>query len=153
MREVTRTKALGALEGMRQIVRREMLARGNYVEDEISNPRLVGALCGGRKHCAVGSLWVGAGVRPRILFGSLELPGVLQSHRKRFLRRRPGLRVAYVALNAAAAEFAKRRHLRISDSPHWAPIEALFEGYYGSYLTKRDLLSIIAAAKRKVKAA
>lgn len=152
MTESTKAKALDALEGMRQIVRREMVITGSYVEDEISNPNLIGAICGGRKHCAIGSLWAGAGIRPTVNEWSVHLPGVGEP-REGFLRHRHGLRLAYDSLNAAAQELADRRGLRLEVT--WeSQAEGLFEGHYDAdRLTKRDLLAVIAAAKRRVKAA
>lgn len=153
MNETTRAKALSALEGMREIVRREMLTTGFYVDEEVSNPRLLGALCGGRKHCAIGSLWVGAGIKAKIdEKGVFSLPGTPEWDRNEFLRRRPGLRVAYEQINLAADDFAEKYGYDLEIPPYRAPVEALFETYYENDLTKQDLLKIISAAKRKVKA-
>ena len=154
--EATKAKALAALEGMRQIVRREMLITGTYVDDEVSNPSLTGAICGGRKHCAIGSLWAGGGVKPDITihprwgWESISLPGVSQEQRPEFLRHRPGLRLAYDSLNAAAEAFATKHDLDLEAGSFDAAIEGLFEGHYGDRLTKRDLLAIVSAAKRTV---
>ncbi len=154
MHESTREKALSALDGMREIVRREMLVQGEYVEQYVSEPKFTNALCGGRKHCAIGSLWVGGGVRyERDDFGDVSLPGVLEGFRDDFLRPRHGLRAAYDALNTAAWAFADRHGLDLAEMEHDAAIEALFEGWYGNGLTKRDLLAVIAAAKRIVRKA
>ena len=156
MTESTRSKALAALDGMREIVRREMLITGTYVQASVSNPNLTGAICGGRKHCAIGALWVGGGVKPVWGGRCYPLPGADQDERVDFLRHRAGLRLAYDCLNAAAEDFIDRDDEgRLSlDRYFSAPIEALFEGNYDDGdLTKRDLLRIIAAAKRKVKAA
>lgn len=152
MNERTRAKALDALEGMRQIVRREMLVRGKYVEDQVSNPRLAGAICGGRKHCAMGSLWAGAGVTlVRDEYNDLDLPGISEPERENFTRHRPWLRLALTSLNDAAQQFADKRGLLIPLT--WQDsIEGLFETQWERALTKRDLLAVIAAAKRKVKA-
>lgn len=152
MNTKTKESALDALEGMRQIVRREMLIAGCYIDDEISNARLARseAICGGRKHCAIGSLWAGYGVKPKWRNGYLYLAGVERDIRNRFTKTRPGLRVALDALNAAANQFAEKNGIRIygiyNDS-----IEDLFEGHYGNKLTKRDLLNIISTAKRNIK--
>lgn len=153
MNETTRAKAIAALEGMREIVRREMLTQGIYVDPEVSNPRLVGAICGGRKHCAIGSLWVGGGIKATKEKYGIALPGTAADERPDFLRHRPGLRAAYDSLNLAAEEFATKHELDLSVNGYKASIESLFEEYYGEELTKRDLLKIISAAKRKVKEA
>lgn len=150
--EATRAKALSALEGMRGIVRREMCHPGAYVEADVSNPVLAakGAICGGRKHCAVGSLWVGGGIRPKVdEYGDLVLPGVYEEERRDFLIHRPGLRLAYDSLNNEAQAFINGHDVEPNEI-FSAPIEALFEAEYNNGLTKRDLLSIIAAAKRRV---
>lgn len=153
MNETTRAKALDALEGMRQIVRNKMLITGAYVDEKVSNPRLLGALCGGRKHCAIGSLWAGAGIKAKISDGSaFFLPGTPEWDRKEFLRRRPGLKVAYEQINLAADDFAEKNGYDLEISSYGAPLEALFETHYENDLTKQDLLKIISAAKRKVKA-
>lgn len=150
--EKVRAGAISALDGMRSIVRAEMLTQGEYVENEISNPRRVASLCGGRKHCAVGSLWVGGGIRPKITPGGLiYLPGAEGYLRKDFLRRRPALRTAYNALNEAARDFAEKHDIVLTSFDNG--IEGLFENHYGEELTKRDLLAVIAAAKRKVRRA
>lgn len=149
--EATRAKALKALDGMREIVRAEMLTAGTYVSSYISNPNRLGSICGGRKHCAIGSLWAGYGVK-RGKYG--DMAGTDQDVRAHFLRPRHGLRLAYDALNQAAQEFVTK-HDGISPREDFvAPLEALFEGSWDDGdLTKRDLLGIIAAAKRKVRAA
>lgn len=150
MTNITKNQAIKALEGMRTIVHHEMLMRGAYVDNEISNPRLKGAICGGRKHCAIGSLWVGAGVKPQILPHGIDLPGTGSEERDEFLRPRHGLRLAYDKLNEAARGFAKDNMIKLRGGEFDADIEQLFEGHYGSTLTKRDMLKIISAAKRKV---
>lgn len=150
--ERVRERAISALDGMRSIVRAEMLTQGEYIESEISNPRRLASLCGGRKHCAVGSLWVGGGIRPHVTpGGAVHLPGTSSWEREAFLRRRPALRVAYNALNEAARDFADSHDIALHGFDNG--IEGLFENFYGEELTKRDLLAVIAAAKRKVRAA
>lgn len=150
--EATRKQALKALDGMREIVRAEMLIRGEYVEEGISNPARANSLCGGRRHCAVGSLWTGAGVKLRKKGPFVCLPGVNQHERGDFLLKRHGLRTAYIALNSAAKKFAEKHHIRLDHSSFAAPIEALFEGNYGNHaFEKRELLQVIAAAKREVR--
>lgn len=151
--ESTKVKAIAALEGMRQIVRREMVVAGRYVEDDVSNPRLTKAICGGRKHCAIGSLWAGGGIKARVEDWGHDLPGADQDERDEFLRHRPALRLAYDSLNAAAETFIAGHGELELDTFFSAPVEALFEGSYGDgdgALTKRDLLAIIATAKRNV---
>jgi hypothetical protein len=156
--QATKDKAIQALDGMREIVRHEMLTTGTYIEEEISNPRLAksGAICGGHKHCAIGSLWVGAGIKPVKQDTCNFLPGADEVSRPNFLKHRPGLKLAYNALNEAASDFMENKEIWPGPARTFdAAIERLFEGCWddGETLTKRDLLGIIAAAKRKVKAA
>ncbi len=152
-----REDALAALDGMARIVRRERLIRGDYVSDDF-DPALSGAVCQGLRYCAVGSLWAGAGIKARCYEMNdyeawFELPGVGQYERSEFLRRRPGLRVAFAALNDAASRFIKR-HPDIE--PDWyydAPVEALFETEGDQKVGRPELLRIIASAKRQLKQA
>lgn len=148
----TQESALNALEGMRQIVRREMITTGCYIDEDISSPQLArsGAICGGRKHCAIGSLWAGYGIKPFKRSGFVQLPGVHRDTRKRFTKTRPGLRLALNALNAAATEFADKNNISVYNAFD-DNIENLFEGHYGDKLSKRDLLGIISKAKRSIK--
>ena len=148
----TKEGALRALDGMREVVRREMLTQGTYVSEEGLNPRLAGAICGGRRHCAIGSLWVGAGVKHRVVKGAVTLPGVGEEDRPRFLRRHPALKLAYDALNRVAQRWTDEHEVDLDGAFH-APIEDLFESQWGYVLTKRDLLRIISNAKRIVRAA
>src|SRR3954470_14749062 len=74
---VTKRQALKALAGMQEIVEHDMLIHGEYatgvVDDELAAE---GAICGGRKYCAVGALWVGGGVSMRNDGWGYKLPGV-----------------------------------------------------------------------------
>lgn len=157
--QLTKDRALRALDGMAEIVRREMLISGTYVEDEVSRPDLAakGTICGGRKHCAIGSFLVGGGVKPVIEtlgWGTyVELPGSKEDERAAFFRHRPGLRLGYDALNQAARAFAERNGFEI-EWTFGSDLEGLFEhNWKRGRLTKRDLLKVIAAARRIVKAA
>lgn len=161
----TRDEALAALDGMRDVVKNEMLTHGTYVSSEIENHVLAaaGAVCGGHKACAVGSLWLGGGVRMKSLFGGAVLPGVEEEERRSFLRNRDGLRVAYHALNDAAERFMARhpevKKRGTSYRVFEAPVESLFEEHQvqqanGRYrdVGRQELLPIITAAKRIVNA-
>lgn len=154
--EKIRDKALDTLTGMSQIVKNEMLIRGEYVTP-VRNRKLAdeGAICGGRKACAIGSLWIAAGVKvePQGALGA-RLPGIYDSQRPGFLRRRPGLRLAYEALNEAAEEYAVEHNkvATIKRSHFDSPIEALFESR-AAKIGRPELLSLINVAKRKVRAA
>jgi hypothetical protein len=156
----TRAKALDALNGMAQIVKNEMLVRNQYATAHVVNPELAGSLCGGYKYCAIGSLWVGYGVK---VDGARRgvLPGVQDYERGEFFRTRPGLSLAYDALNASADTFIERHGvdldaacIEIDFGGFSSSLEALFEGDGGGDVVDRKaLLGIINSAKRKVRAA
>lgn len=157
----TRQSALNALAGMEQIVDAEMLIHGEYATDVIVNSKLFesGAICGGRQYCAVGSLWVGGGIKYDRRLG---LPGVAPYQRDAFLAHRPGLRLAYEALNEAAQGWARRtRRLgefvndtRDPDEVAKITIEDVFEHDYTDRdkIGRRDMLRFIAQAREKIEA-
>ena len=162
-------KAVTALDNMKEIVKNDMLEQGVYVTEEVVNEKLAeqGAICGGHRACAVGSLWIGYGIRLEGPQGEKELPGTNDSRaydwqsgrrepseRQEFLRTRPGLRLAYDALNEAADKYVEKRELEdYLDNSFDASIEALFEGTYGEKVHRKDMLQIINNAKRSLLAA
>lgn len=152
--ESTREKALKALDGMAEIVRKERLVRGDYVSKDF-DLTMSTAICQGHRYCAIGSLWAGAGVKVKRHTWHVELPGVYEDDRVEFMARRPGLRLAYAELNAAAERYAKRHRISLNDAEddeHFAaPAEALFE--QRKQVGRPELLRIIASARRQVKAA
>jgi hypothetical protein len=123
------------VRNMQKIIANEMLTRGEYVEEDVSNPRLAeqGAICGGRRACAVGSLWLAALVPMEFkdpdhpTWG--DMPGVLVRDRLDFLDDKPGLASAYDALNAAAREYAARYGWDTQDDgrSYLGAMEVLFE--------------------------
>lgn len=143
------------LDGMRQIALADMMDDIGYISPRVVRPERRDAICRGHKACAVGSAWLAAGVRPRWFPGSttrVYLPGVEQgSDRNRFLSRRPALRRAFDALNEAAAEYTIT-HSIVPIDYYSAPVEALFESEDPKLNRRRAMLSVIASAKRKVKA-
>jgi hypothetical protein len=165
MNPKTKKQALDALEGMKEIVKKEMLVRGEYLTQEIVNPKLAnaGAICGGRQYCAIGSLWAGAGIHPqKDKDGNWILPGADADHPNRgsrevFLRNRHGLRTAYNALNAAAEQHIQRHGIE-TEGEFEAAIEDLFESfdyaeddsdYTPRYaVDPQDLIKIIDSARR-----
>lgn len=90
------------LEGVREIGNNEMMTRGNYVSHDVVRPDLAdkGAICGGRQACAVGSLFLAAGVPFDI---AARVSTGFERHR--FMADHPDLRAAYDALNAAAYRY------------------------------------------------
>lgn len=148
----TQTQALSYLDGMAEIVRAERLVRGDYVTQPTNGE--VGfidaeATCEGRRFCAIGSLWTGAGIKPvwrKAPYGiHLEMPGAWEGKRREFLSHRHGLRVAYDALNEAAEEYIATHQPVGLDTEYKAAIEALFEGVKD--IGRTELLEIIARAK------
>jgi len=158
-------KALDILDGMLQIADNEMITKGIYYKEECERPDLKDQICGGHRACLIGSMWVAALVRPKKLeyWDELTLPGVEYGEdRDEFLKRRPGLRLAYNALNEAA----ERRLVKIS--PDWeknevdfstnnvgadaGPAEFLFENTdFGT--TRGDLKRLIRSAIKVVEKA
>jgi len=66
------------LDRMAEIAANDMLVRGKYFEPFVSNHNLAesGAVCMGHRACAIGALWLAAGVKP----GEFGLPGVGYAH-------------------------------------------------------------------------
>lgn len=166
----TKTRALRALAGMRTIIENEMLCHGVYVSDEVEDPEKAGQLCGGRHMCAVGSLWVGGGVKVIIdpTWHDAQLPGTESDDRDDFLKHRPGLRLAYEAMNAAAKEWADAHGVYVvdEDMTYLGYMEYLFEVGLPSHVGYDDyrnpappeearsiMLSLIDRAEQIVKAA
>lgn len=165
--EKVRARAVKSLDGMAEIVRNEMLVKGHYVTSVV-RPDMASSVCGGRRYCAVGALWAAGGVR---VDASGELPGVEEHARDGFLAHRPGLRLAYEALNEAARAYidglpAGTVGRDVMGSPAVfvgepgreefnAPIERLFEmGPWdaGTDAGRRELLGVIEDARRRVMA-
>lgn len=143
--EEVRQEALDALSGMNSVVRNDMLVRGEYLTDFVVDDGLAkkGAVCNGHQACAVGSLWLGAGVK---LKGSAEygryLPGVDSGYtRTKFLSRKPGLKLAYDAMNEACDRYCERNGIDLDGreapdgeiqvmTPEVGSMERLFEATY-----------------------
>ena len=169
----TKEMAHKALDGMAQITKREMLIRGEYVSDNVDKKLAEeGAICGGHRACAIGSLYIGYGI-PLTEHNwedddnpSYSLPGVDPASRKAFTRNRPGLRLAMKALDHVAekrtAGLSKRQQENVEeflyehdDDAYGIKIEALFEGVTRgpSRLNRENMLEVISEAKKYVDAA
>jgi hypothetical protein len=167
MLDPTTATADQILDNMEYLVERERLVRGSYIDQEV-DPERSGALCQGHKACAIGSLWLAAGVPVRPLVTALGrttymLPGTDEWERDEFVEDKPGLKLAYTALNDAAEVFADEHGIGLDllreDSGFEDAIEALFEGTTPEtansddpvYLLSRDdLLTIIIDARTNV---
>lgn len=158
--------AIKALDGMEEIVRNERIWAGTYLS-EIEDTDLAksGAICGGRYACAIGSLWLGAGIKPtRSRLGGVSLPGVIEGERDDFMQDKPGLRLAYDCINTAATEFAIEHNLDMECVMYDAAIEGLFETHWENaddddpgdpearVLNHTHLINIIGVAKETVAA-
>lgn len=106
----TQEKALSTCDGVIEITKNEMLVHGIYVSDNIRNRDLKarGSICGGRQACLVGSVYVSYGVGVFRADGAYraDFPGFSAGVREDFMRNRPGLRLAYNAINEAARRYA-----------------------------------------------
>lgn len=140
------------LEGMRQIALADMMGNVGYISDEVRRPERRESVCRGHKACAVGSAWLAAGVPIMSRNRGWRLPGVEPGPgREQFLARRPALRLAFSALNAAASEYIERHEID-PDHSFADPIEALFESEdpkLDGGQRRRAMLRVISAAKRK----
>jgi hypothetical protein len=132
-------QALDALNKMSLIVRNDMLMRGEYLTPDIVDYELAkkGAICGGHKACAVGSLYLAAGVRRERRELAWSLPGAYPHERPYFMASRPALRVAYEALNAAAERYCGRHGIDLDNYTRYdamtneaGMLERLFEATY-----------------------
>lgn len=156
------TDPLQVLDNMRSIVEREMLTHGQYITSFVVDEELAsqGAICGGHRACAVGSLWLAAGVKPnKDKWGEHTLPGVAADYRRDFLADKPTLRLVYDTLNEVAQDYITSHNLHISFAwAHAGALESLFEG--GSHrhtydadepaIDKSIMLELIDAAKRRI---
>ena len=158
-------KARKALKRMTEIVKNDMLIKEEYVTPDVFSEELAkaGAVCQGHKACAIGSLWLGAGVKMQDNgYGEFEMPGVMEGYRERFFDYgHEDVRVAYDALNEAAARFIESNpRVAVSvDYNYEAEIEALFEGCYDEtnhlaedwQIGRDEMLEIIKDARSALK--
>jgi hypothetical protein len=159
MTNTVKQGALDALDGMQQIVEREMVTKGTYVTSYIVVPELKDSLCGGRKYCALGALWVGAGIAPVTIAEPdseigydlhIRLPGITSNEREDFLATEPALQRAYNTLNQAAVDYVEDNGTDSEeiDRDTWtSELEALFESDY-AYVGRDGLLEIIQSARQ-----
>lgn len=158
-----RAEAVKIFEGMEQIIRNEMLARGVYITAYVVNPDLAesGAICGGHQACMVGSMWIAAGVKAEVVddgdgYGPIfYLPGTEGRVREEFLAKRPALRLAYDAMNELSRQFVDEHDLigDITYSETWGMMESLYESHrfdYQPLITDAQLLDMLEKAKEMV---
>lgn len=144
--------ALNALDGMAQIVNNDMLVRGAYVSDDF-DPKMSDSICGGHKYCALGALWVGAGISPeKTQWGGFAMPCLDDDYQylEDFVRYRHPLRVAYEALNTAASDFADKHGLHFSEYVWDSALEGVFESN-SSQFGRPEILEVIESAREIIK--
>lgn len=161
-------KALDTCDGVIQIAENEMLTRGTYLTSVV-RPKMAreGAVCGGRRACLVGSMYLAHGG-----FKDIEEMGMSMDARGREMRNRPGLRLAYRAINEAALRRAEKinagvvnreRSRNYSDHYHdtddGSPEEGWGEWFFETFLrhrtsfkqTREEVILVARNAKRLIK--
>lgn len=136
------------LDGMEQIVRNEMLIKGDYVSQEVDESKK-DQICGGHKFCAIGSMLAAGGVKPVYdeEWNEFELPFARLEERKGMP---PHLRAAYNTLNLAADSFIERHNVRFGCSRRCfvSSLESLFENGVG--INNRSMLLEVIAEAREI---
>lgn len=155
------------LNRMREIVANEKLVHMQYVSDKRDQAAWeAGAVCGGLKACAVGSLFLAHGVQATHYpgfpggTGYWNLPEAMTSSRETFMAARPELRRAYDALEVAAREKIKslKPHHNEDQLQDWieneeetlcvgGDLEVLFESSLASDEPFEGMLGVIDRAK------
>ncbi len=140
------------LDRMAQIVDNDMLVRGDYVENEVTRPDLAesGAICGGHRACAIGSLWIAGGLDPENAYVKGTPDPFAYDRRETYLSDKPALRRAHAALCSAAEDYGDRRDLFVAGDAFWPdPLEALFETGEDDDgpINPRELLTVIDMAR------
>lgn len=125
-------EALEILRQMGYLARKDKIKRVGYInEADFGNAEPVKEvpLCNGFNMCAIGSLWISAGVKPRKdKWGDWGLPGADEDTRSSFINRRPPLKLAYIYLNRVAREYMEKEIPEFEPNDCFdAEIEALFE--------------------------
>lgn len=160
--ENVRTDAISTLWNMSIIAEADMMTRGLYVDEKVSEPARSGAICGGHRACAIGSLFLGAQV-PLVHYSGRSggdilsndevahhikngdfsfwssMPNVGVTDRYHEFKKRPYLGLAYRALNNAAMEYVIKHDeeymiiwLKRSPRPFEGPAEGWAEVLFES---------------------
>lgn len=130
------------LHRMRTIAEAEMMVRGTYIEDEISDEDRIEAPCGGHQACAVGSLVLAAGFHLLPENGGLaedteheveiEMSRPWPNDRHTFMVRWPQVGLAYDLLNDAAATYIHDHDLPVDEIQSYAGIRPETHGWMES---------------------
>jgi hypothetical protein len=156
--EADRTEALAILDRFQQIVDNEALVRGLYVTPVVA-PARIDKACGGRNACAIGSLWLAAGVAPVFRDGTWDLPGTVRGRAKFLEDQSASLRLAYGVLNEAAQFYAVQSDIHWSEDedengaePYEDDLENLFERGRrdGDLIDPSELTQVIAIARDRI---
>lgn len=152
------------LDRMASIVDNDMLVRNTYIESLVTRHDLAeaGAICGGRRACAIGALWIAGGLSPSGPSAFLTAPApdsyvgdtywvFSDALRDHYLSDKPGLAAAHAALNEAALAYVDENGTSLPISSSYASaIEELFEEGYdretGKLIDPRELLGVIDVA-------
>lgn len=114
-------EAIEVLEGVIELAEKEQLLQGRYVS----------SICGGRKACLIGSLFLVAHAEPQVFRGVSTLVEAHEGFRDTFMADRPGLKLAYEALNTEAELYAYEHNLDLTpgydEEDFHSAAEALFE--------------------------
>jgi hypothetical protein len=162
-------RALEALDNMYLIVAREQIVRGFYVDpNEYDKKKAAeGAICGGNKFCAIGSLFVGGGIPvTKSEYDGFDMPEALPTLRNDVIKQNPHLGIALKALNKQAEKYMDKKDISMDDlyTPNLGRneddrhdlIEALFEAAKDEadadewMLDRDDLLKMINKARLSI---
>lgn len=149
-------EALKTLGGMREIVEAEMLEQGTYVTEDVVDESKSGAICGGRRYCAIGALGVAYGFKPYT--GETDrwdypIPTqewnlfVMWGSRYSFVGAHPALELALTMLDEVADEHMDRYGIQRTDTC-CSSIEQLFESSSRYANTKRGRQSLVRLIER-----
>lgn len=143
-----RLDAIRALYGVRLIIHREMFKPEAYISE---TPKVFSSgslsLCNGHTMCAVGSLWIGGGVKPQFVGGVMTLPSAFPGSRLEIIQRMPGLALAYETMNEVCEKFCIKNDLALDDVCYEGAMEVLFE-LHGA--DEKTMLKLIGQAVKKI---
>lgn len=127
--------AIGIIERMQEVVHNDMLIRGDYIDSRNVDEKMKesGSICGGHRVCAIGSLWIGAGIKPQNRRAGWYLPHI--TTRRDAFDEVPGLELAYTMLNKVSTEH-----------PLWGGVfenNAMEELFEGTKIPPKELLAVV----------
>lgn len=144
------------LTSVRALVADHRVIRGVGYVDEGGLPTLKSApLCNGYQACAIGALYLSAGVKPkRDNWSGLFLPGTDNSNRYVARHGSPALKLAYAALNAAAVRQMRRDvSLYVEDGSDGQFVSAIERYFELDRPSTETMLKVVESARRSIKVA